>query len=244
MHGESSAKSDALVKLDHVLEDKSTFSRIRFIYQIWKSHDIIIVNGYNNYPFLLTFIINTLSPKKRFIAIESDTQLGFPRNIFKRFIKKVYLNLIFRNSYVLGYAGGSMTHKELFRYYGMEEDRIFLMPMMIDNKRYYQNSKKFPDKFTFLFVGRLLETKNVLSYEIFTENLTRVSLIEDNIQMIINGTRFLLVDLGWPIIVGSSFYAIPSFIISYLLAFRIVTSHRKIKARLYNYLNKPKSCFV
>ena len=184
LHGESSAKSDALVKLDHVLEDKSTFSRIRFIYQIWKSHDIIIVNGYNNYPFLLTFIINTLSPKKRFIAIESDTQLGFPRNIFKRFIKKVYLNLIFRNSYVLGYAGGSMTHKELFRYYGMEEDRIFLMPMMIDNKRYYQNSKKFPDKFTFLFVGRLLDTKNV---DILCETFLDGFLGKDA-QLIIVGT--------------------------------------------------------
>ena len=49
--------------------------------------------------------------------------------------------------------------------------------------------------------------------------------------MIISGTRFLLIDLGWPMIVGSIFFAIPGSIISYFLSYRIVTSHRKIKAR-------------
>ena len=77
-----------------------------------------------------------------------------------------------------------MTHKELFRYYGMEEDRIFLMPMMIDNKPYNQNSKKFPDKFTFLFVGRLLETKNV---DILCETFLDGFLGKDA-QLIIVGT--------------------------------------------------------
>jgi len=43
----------------------------------------------------------------------------------------------------------------------MKEDRIFLMPMMVDNFKFYQNKKQFPELFTFLYVGRLVKHKNV-----------------------------------------------------------------------------------
>lgn len=165
------------------LSNKSIFAKLYFLYRTWKDHDIIIVNGYNNYPFIITFVINILSFSRRYIAIESDTQCKVPKNIIKRIIKKIYLNIIFRNKYILGFAGGSVTHKDLFRYYGMTEDRIFLIPMMIDNKKYYQNIKRFPDKFTFLFVGRLLKTKNVDSLcKIFIS-----SFLEKDAQLVIVG---------------------------------------------------------
>jgi glycosyltransferase involved in cell wall biosynthesis len=35
------------------------------------------------------------------------------------------------------------------------------MPMMVDNQKYYREMKLFPEVFTFLFVGRLIDTKNV-----------------------------------------------------------------------------------
>ena len=35
------------------------------------------------------------------------------------------------------------------------------MPMMVDNSKFYVDKKIFPKPFTFLFVGRLLDTKNV-----------------------------------------------------------------------------------
>ena len=90
-----------------------------------------------------------------------------------------------------------------------------------------------PLYYLFLVTGYwLMDTKSVLSYELFTENLTRISQEERTIQMIIKGTQFLLIDLGWPMIIGSIIYAVTGFIISYFLSFRIVTSHRKIKARL------------
>ena len=84
-----------------------------------------------------------------------------PSNIIKRLIKAIYLCVIFNNKHVLGFAGGNHSHKELFRYYGMSNDRIFLMPMMIDNAKFYQDFKKEPDVFTFLYVGRLVEQKGV-----------------------------------------------------------------------------------
>ena len=119
------------------------------------------MNGYNNYPFILTFILNLLSSKKKYLAIDSDTQLSFPGNLLKRFFKWIYLSIIFRSKYVIGFAGGSDTHKDLFRYYGMQEDRIFLMPMVVDNLKFRQEIKIFPDTFTFLYVGRLVKHKNV-----------------------------------------------------------------------------------
>ena len=43
----------------------------------------------------------------------------------------------------------------------MQEDRIFLMPMLVDNSKFYADKKKIPNLFTFLFVGRLVSYKNV-----------------------------------------------------------------------------------
>jgi len=143
------------------LDKLSWISRIRFVINTFRKNDFFIVNGYNNYPFILTFILNVFSFKKKYIAAESDTQLRIPKNSLKRFMKWAYLSLVFRNKYVLGFAGGSNSHKELFRCYGMKEDRIFLMPMMVDNKKFYCDNKVYPKPFTFLYVGRLIKHKNV-----------------------------------------------------------------------------------
>ena len=143
------------------LQNQSIYKRLKYLTTIFKKHDLIIVNGYNNYPFILTFLFNFFSRKKKYIATESDTQLVIPKNPIKRFVKWLYLSIVFRNKYVLGFAGGNFTHKELFSYYGMQDGRIFLMPMMVDNAKFYQEQKQFPATFTFLYVGRLVKHKNV-----------------------------------------------------------------------------------
>ena len=90
-----------------------------------------------------------------------------------------------------------------------------------------------PLYYLFLVTGyRLLETQNGISYELFTEYLGHISSTEGTWEMIVAGARFLLVDLGWPMIIGSLVYAVPGFIISYFMTKRIVTSHRKSKASL------------
>ena len=159
-------KSYSLVKSElksskTFLDKFSVIQKIKYVFSTFKNHDLIIVNGYNNYPFILTFLFNLFSFNKRYIATESDTQLVIPNNFAKRFIKWLYLSFIFRNKYVLGFAGGSNSHKDLFMNYGMQEERIFLMPMMVDNSKYFQAKKQFPDTFTFLYVGRLVKHKNV-----------------------------------------------------------------------------------
>ena len=159
-------KSNTLVVSDSksnkdFLGKKSWISRFNYVLNCFKNNDFIIINGYNNYPFIFTFIFNFFSVKKRYIATDSDTQLVIPNNPLKRFVKWLYLSIIFKNKYVLGFAGGSDSHKELFRYYGMKEDRIFLMPMMVDSKNFYCDNKVYPKPFTFLYVGRLIKHKNV-----------------------------------------------------------------------------------
>ena len=159
-------KTTSLVQSDEksdkvFLDKKLLFGKIKFVRKARKDHDLIIVNGYNNYPFIMTFFLNLFSFNKKYIATESDTQLIVPSNIIKRFIKWIYLSIIFKNKYVLGFAGGNYSHKDLFRNYGMDESRIFLMPLMINNEKFYCERKEKITPFTFLFVGRLVAHKNV-----------------------------------------------------------------------------------
>ncbi|MBL4825296.1 MAG: DUF2062 domain-containing protein [SAR324 cluster bacterium] len=90
-----------------------------------------------------------------------------------------------------------------------------------------------PLYYLFLLTGYwLLETQNGLSYELFREYLSHISSTEGTWEMIVPGARFLLIDLGWPMIIGSLVYAFPGFIISYFMTNKIVTSHRKSMASL------------
>jgi uncharacterized protein (DUF2062 family) len=90
-----------------------------------------------------------------------------------------------------------------------------------------------PLYYLFLLTGYwLLEMQNGLSYELFGEYLSHISSTEGTWEMIVAGMRFFLIDLGWPMIIGSFVYAVPGFIISYFMTKRIVTSHRKTKASL------------
>ena len=161
INNKSEAKTKEFLASTTFLSDFSLPQKIKFVRSIRKEHDLVIINGYNNYVFIFNFLFNIFSANKKYIAAESDTQLKIPNNIIKRIIKYIYLNVIFRNKYVLGFAGGSKTHKDLFRNYGMKEERIFMIPMMVNNEKYYHENKISPHRFTFLFVGRLLDTKNV-----------------------------------------------------------------------------------
>ena len=90
-----------------------------------------------------------------------------------------------------------------------------------------------PLYYLFLVTGYwLLETKNGLSYEHFAEILIRISETGETWEIIIEGARFLLIELGLPMIIGGFVYAFPGFVFSYFVTKRIVTSHRKIIAHI------------
>ena len=96
------------------------------------------------------------------MAIDSDTELRIPGNKLKRLFKWLWLHFLFTRKYCYGFAGGNYGHKDLFRHYGMTEERIFLMPMMVDNAKYSRNDVSRPhEPFRFGYLGRLVSIKQV-----------------------------------------------------------------------------------
>ena len=112
-------KSSSLAKSNYKIESifldqKNFFYKIKFYINNFRKNNLIIINGYNNFPFIFTFFLCLLFNRKKFIAIDSDSQLNIPNFLLKRYVKYVYLSFIFKKSFVLGFAGGSNSHKKLF----------------------------------------------------------------------------------------------------------------------------------
>ena len=156
-HGSFAAADGNEVDFDYL--PTAIFPLVSRLFTILRENDAVIMNGYTNRVFIVLFILNFFFG--RAIGIDSDTQLSIPASPVKRMVKRLYLSAIFKNRNVFGLAGGTGSHKELFYHYGMPERHIFLMPMMVDNRKFYRGTRKRHDVFTFLYVGRLVECKNI-----------------------------------------------------------------------------------
>ena len=132
----------------------------RKIREILRDNDVVIMNGYAGRIFRILFTLNLFYRKK--IGLDSDTPLNIPAFPLKRLAKSLYLGTVFRNRNVYGLPGGTKSHAELFRHYGMPDSRIFLMPMMVDNAAFrFSPRKALKKSFTFLYVGRVVTVKNI-----------------------------------------------------------------------------------
>lgn len=143
------------------LSEMSFFQKLTFLKKDFNTHDVIIFNGYNRIEFWYLWFFQLFTAKKRRFLFESDTQLRVPVNIFKRAIKSVVLNYLFKKKYVFGLAGGEYLHKEHFTYYGMKEERVFFLPMVSDTRSYKGMPKQYSEPFSLLFVGRFVSLKNL-----------------------------------------------------------------------------------
>ena len=141
--------------------------------------DFVVVNGYVGVE--QTALIRNCQKKRIPYAIESDTQLNIPSNPIKAILKKIYLKKRLHNDLCYGFPGGTLQ-KENLVYYGIPEERNFIMPMCVSEKRLLDEREKLPskdelkkelglaNKYKYLFVGRLEEVKNVrLLLEAFAE---------------------------------------------------------------------------
>ena len=143
-------------------DQHSFFSNLSFLWKCTRNHQLIIVNGYNHSSFIFLWIFGMLN--SCCIGIESDTPLQKRHGIIA-LLKSAYLKLIFSPSHVLGLPGGNGKHYDLFAHYGMAENRIFLLPMMVDNAKYFKElppgQPTPPQLVRFLCVARLAPEKNI-----------------------------------------------------------------------------------
>lgn len=146
------ATEDVLMKMTL----KQRFVKLK---NILKDNDIIIMNGYTGGIFLMLFFLNIFYRKT--IGIDSDTQLNIPAKSIKKFVKSIYLRTVFSNKRIYGLPGGTGSHTDLFRHYGMPDNHIFLMPMMVDNSYFCYPPRENLNPFIFLFVGRIIGIKNI-----------------------------------------------------------------------------------
>lgn len=135
--------------------------RLKFIWRTLKNYDAFIINGYTGSTCLLLILLDILFFKKPY-AIDSDTELRIPANRIKRFVKKLFLRLVFGRQYAYGFAGGYHDHVKLFTYYGMARERVFVNGMVVDNEKYARQSIPVPSElFRFGYLGRLTSVKQV-----------------------------------------------------------------------------------
>ncbi len=132
--------------------------------------ELMVINGYVG--SVQEKAIRYCKRNKIPYAIESDTPLRIPSNPLKAVIKNYLLNHRLNNKLCYGFAGGT-PQKENFLHYGISEDRCFIMPMSVSEKRFEKEVNKLPakeelkrdnnlvGKSVFLYAGRLAEEKNV-----------------------------------------------------------------------------------
>ena len=189
MHGESEAKSGETAQ-EKPLGTLSFFQLTKRLCQILRDNDKIIMNGYNGKIFLLLFFLNYFY--RRSIGLDSDTQLVIPAQPLKRMVKYLYLHWVFTNRHIYGLAGGTQTHKELFRHYGMPESHIFLMPMTVNNAKFRCPTPRPEKPFRFLYVGRIIAIKNIeMMIDAFAETFSN----DENVELQIVGRGELLESL-------------------------------------------------
>lgn len=159
MNGCSEAKGENKGSIT-ALNDMPTVKLIRTLQNILRNNEVVIMNGYTGRTFRWLYALNFFF--RRVIAIDSDTPLNIPTNPVKRLLKKLYLRPLFADRKMYGLPGGTGSHRELFSHYGMSADRIFLMPMMVDNDRFRCTApRQTHHPFRFLYVGRIVDVKNI-----------------------------------------------------------------------------------
>ena len=152
-----------VVSGEYVDIGNNSFSIFRFMWRNLRAYDAFVVNGYSDHACCIMILLNMFFFHKP-MALDSDTELRIPNNRIRRFLKWLWLHFLFTRKYVYGFAGGNYGHKDLFRYYGMKEDHIVLMPMMVDNARYQRVSESdtgVKSSLRFGYVGRLVGRKQV-----------------------------------------------------------------------------------
>lgn len=172
IRGESaaSAKGDWRTKAP-VLEAMGWLKRLRFLVSVLRTSDCVVVHSYSRPSVVALLVLNLFFRKN--LSIDSDSLPSRPRQGWIRWAKSLYLGFFFRRSFVYGLAAGTREHRTFYRQYGMTEDRILLMPLVVDAAR-YRRPQKLMLRTTvarrFGYIGRLVPHKSVeIALEAFAQ---------------------------------------------------------------------------
>lgn len=153
-----------------------------------KQYDFIIINGYSD--LMRGMVIEFSKIHKIPYAIETDTQLSVPKSYCRRILKKMLLSYIFSDN-AYGFAGGTLQI-ELFKYYGMNQKNIYVLPMTVDIDKFQTlsnncNREKIKNKLGMesnqlvLYSGRFSAEKNISilikAMKIVSQKHSRVKLL-------------------------------------------------------------------
>lgn len=143
------------------LDGLSPLKRILRLLRFLRQYDVFIVNGYTGATALMFIFLNLFFFRKPF-AIESDTKLSIPSRWSRRLVKSCWLGFLFSRRCCYGFPGGGFEHRQLFLHYGMPENHVFVMPMVVDNVQYVPQVERCRgDVFRFGYLGRLVPLKQV-----------------------------------------------------------------------------------
>ncbi len=153
------ARSRASIRsLDGVvaLEDMGLLRRWCAIKQAIETHDVLVLNGYGSLTHWMVFVLNALFYRRPLgLATDSQAGISFPGRR-RRQLKGVLLRWLFRRGWTWGLPGGTGSHMEFFRGFGMPDERIRVFPMAVDGEAYRRRFARPCDGvFRFGYLGRL-----------------------------------------------------------------------------------------
>ena len=126
-------------------------------------YDAILLFGWNNILYLKAFFLAKLHKIPIILRVETNSSQKI--NYFKKIIKYFVLNIFFKYINYFLYIGS--LNKKFYLNLGVNNKRLYPAPYSVDNNFFLNKekinisiNKKFKKK-TILFVGKLIERKNV-----------------------------------------------------------------------------------
>ena len=124
--------------------------------------DATIIFGWNSIYYLKSIIYSLFYSKKVVLRVENN--LCKKENLYKRFLKKIFLFLFFKLFDHFLYIG--KHNYEFYRRNGVEKKKLLPSPYFVDNNFFELKSKKKnykkKNKLVFIFSGKFIERKKPL----------------------------------------------------------------------------------
>jgi glycosyltransferase involved in cell wall biosynthesis len=135
-------------------------------------YDYIISHGWNYASHWLVFITSFFYKIPVILRGEMPLKQEYLKSKVKIFFKKIVLTILFKK--IHGFLSIGSQNKDFYKYYGVQNERIYFAPYAIDNKFFRENYLKLKqkkdsirvkgkfDKFDkiVLFVGKFISKKN------------------------------------------------------------------------------------